>query len=362
CSCAYTRGTCIYITSEAITHQQNITYSLVQGGALFYRGSTQEQETTQNNLVAIDQSGVPLHYFLNSSMFPDLPIPTLHKLAFSANLNDSSCKSPVTNLTFVGIYQKCTPLSADENVICDLDTASLLHKKTVEQEIDTYWCSTNQTVPQYSGYLFGDQFRPSLQNPQTKSLSLFNCLSNDYEAGTVSSVPSGGFFSCQSGNPFARDQYCCPPQHIQHIAAITDGYQILYCVQSCEFIGGQLKPIRLPPFTKPPLVNMMATNTVAVMTEGDRAWLRPEEFNQIAGTFEASSTRVSGDKKAGVACGVMTFIAVLVAGIVILKGRKFSHFRSSREYEEIHCDGQSGVESQRKQQNTNENPTQPLFP
>lgn len=255
-------------------------------------------------------------------------------------------------------------------------------------EIDTYWCSTNQTVPQYSGYLFGDQFRPSLQNPQTKShdcppnyiaqIFLTNdmriCLSNDYEAGTVSSVPSGGFFSCQSGNPFARDQYCCPPQHIQHIAAITDGYQILYCVQSCEFIGGQLKPIRLPPFTKPPLVNMMATNTVAVMTEGDRAWLRvgetkkwrlakAGEVTQIVGTFQASSTQMSGGEKAGVACGVMTFIAVVVAGIVILvkRRRRFSHFSSSRGYEEIHYDGQSGVESQREQQNTNENPTQPLL-
>uniref|UniRef100_A0A671R2H3 Macrophage-expressed gene 1 protein n=1 Tax=Sinocyclocheilus anshuiensis TaxID=1608454 RepID=A0A671R2H3_9TELE len=331
---------------------------------------------------------------------------------FQANLNDSSCKGPVTNLTFGGIYQKCTPLSADGNVICDElaqknpntgdYVPSAVHGLFVtlrnsriffdccdnvcgnvyyihHAEIDTYWCSTNQTVPQYSGYLFGGLFGPSLQNPQTKShdcppnyfaqifLTNFGmriCLSNDYEAGTVSSVPFGGFFSCQSGNPLARDQYHCSPQHSQHIAAISDGCQILYCVQSGEFTGGQLKPIRLPPFTRPPLVNMMATNTVAVMTEGDRAWLRvgeikkwrlakPGEVNQIAGTFEASSTRMSGGEKAGVACGVMTFIAVLVAGIVILMKRRrtFSHFRSSRGYEEIHCDGQSGLESQREQQN-----------
>uniref|UniRef100_A0A672L645 Macrophage-expressed gene 1 protein n=1 Tax=Sinocyclocheilus grahami TaxID=75366 RepID=A0A672L645_SINGR len=175
-------------TSETITYQQNITYSLVQshGGALFYQGITLQKwhESTQNNLVAIDRSGVPLHYFL-------------------------------------------------------------------------------------------------------------------------------------------RDQYRCPPQYSQHLAAISDGCQVLYCVQSGEFTGGQLKPIHLPPFTRPPLVNMMATNTVAVMTEGDRACLRvgetkkwrlskPGEVNQMVGTFETFSTRMSGGEKAGVACGVMTFIAIVV--------------------------------------------------
>lgn len=201
------------------------------------------------------------------------------------------------------------------------------------------------------------------------------CLSNDYEAGTISSVPFGGFFSCQSGNPLARGEYRCPPQYSQHLAAISDGCQVLYCVQSVEFTGGQLKPIRLPPFTKPPLVNKMATNTVAVMTEGDRAWLRvgetkqwrlakPGEVNQMAIMFDASTTRMSGGEKAGVACGVMTLIAVVVAGIVLLvkRRRRFSHFRSSRGYEEIHNDGQSVIESQREQQNTNENPTQALLP
>uniref|UniRef100_A0A673IWN7 Macrophage-expressed gene 1 protein n=1 Tax=Sinocyclocheilus rhinocerous TaxID=307959 RepID=A0A673IWN7_9TELE len=299
------------------------------------------------------------HFTISSiHLFPDLPVPTLHKLAFSvqqaaaryynintipgcvdsnspnfnfqANLNDSSCKGPVTNLTFGSIYQKCTPLPADGNVICDELAQKNQNTETLEQgynqyechkkchscwiffdccdnvcgnvyyihhaEIDTYWCSTNQTVPQYSGHLFGGLFGPSLQNPQTKShdcppnyfaqIFLTNfwhliCLSNDYETGTVFSVPFGGFFSCQSGNPLARDQYRCPPQHSQHIAAISDGCQILYCVQSGEFTGGQLKPIRLPPFTRPPLVNMMATNTVAVMTEGDRAWLRVGETKKM---------------------------------------------------------------------------------
>ncbi|XP_050974155.1 macrophage-expressed gene 1 protein-like [Labeo rohita] len=453
------------------TYQQNITYSLVQshGGALFYQGITLQKwhESTQNNLVAIDRSGVPIHYFLNPSMFPDLPVPTLHKLAFSvqqaaaryynintipgcvdpnspnfnfqANVNGKSCEGPVTNLTFGGVYQKCTPLWPDGNVLCDElaqknpntgdytcrqpYTSFLLVSETVERVysnnechkkchscwvfldcckpvcenfyfvrhaiIDTYWCSTNQPVPQYSGYLFGGLFGPSLENPVTKSHDcppnyfaqtflthgMRICLSNDYEAGTVSSVPFGGFFSCKTGNPLASYQYRCPPQYSQHLAAISDGCQILYCVQSGEFTGGQLKPIHLPPFTRPPLFNMMATNTVAVMTEGDLTWIKigetkkwrvakPGEFNQMIRMFDASSIQMSGGEKAGVACGVITFIAVVVAGIVILVKRKsrFSHFRSRRGYEEIHYDGQSGVESQREQQSANENPTQPLLP
>lgn len=168
-------------TSETLSYQQNITYSIVQshGGALFYQGITLQkwQESTQNNLVAIDRSGMPMHYFLNPSTFPDLPVPTLQKLAlsvqkaaeryynintipgcvdqnspnfnFQANVNDKSCEGPVTNLTFGGVYQTCTPLAADGDVIChelaqkNPDTgdyscrqpyaSSLLHSETVEQ-------------------------------------------------------------------------------------------------------------------------------------------------------------------------------------------------------------------------------------
>ncbi|XP_051950727.1 macrophage expressed 1, tandem duplicate 2 [Xyrauchen texanus] len=460
-------------TSETLNYQQNITYSLIQshGGALFYQGITLQkwQESTLNNLVAIDRSGLPLHYFLNPSTFPDLPIPTVYKLAilvqkaveryykintipgcidsdsknfnFQANVDDASCKGPVTNLSFGGIYQTCTPLTSDGNVICDElaqknpttgefsclppYTATPLHSETVERgynkyechkschscwvffdccdnvcgntyyvrraNIDTYWCSINQTTPEYSGYLFGGLFGPSLQNPFTKShgcppnyfaqsfLSngMMVCLSNDYEEGTRSSVPFGGFFSCQSGNPLANGQYRCPPQFSQHLAAISDGCQVLYCVQSGVFTGGQLKPINLPPFTRPSLFNMIATNTVAVMTEGDQAWVRmgetkmwrlakPGEVIQMVRMFDTSSSQMSGGEKAGVAVGVITSITVVLAGTIFLmkRRRRFSGFRASSGYEEIHCEGQlenALAESQRDQQNANENPTQALL-
>lgn len=263
---------------------------------------------------------------------------------------------------------------------CETTCGNTYHVRSAQ--IDSYWCSTNEEVPEYSGYLFGGLFGPSIQNPLTKSHGcppnyfsqrllpngMMVCLSNEYEEGTQYSVPFGGFFSCSSGNPLASGQYRCPPQFSQHLAAISDGCQVLYCVMSGVFTGGQLKPVHLPPFTRPPLVSMMSTNTVAVMTEGDQAWVRigetktwrpvgPDEVHHIVRMYDASSNQMSGGKKAGIVCGVMTLIVVLVSGVVFFmkRRRKFS-FRAGRGYEEIHCEGV--VESQ---QIANEDPTQDLL-
>ncbi|KAI7797656.1 macrophage-expressed gene 1 protein-like [Triplophysa rosa] len=404
------------------SYEGNITYSIIQshGGALFYPGITLQkwQEGTLNNLVAIDRSGLPLHYFFNPTTFPDLPESTITKLAllvyqaaeryyevntipgcvnpdsknfnFEANVDDASCEGPATNLTFGGIYLTCNPSTSEGNIICDGKaqknpatgefscpkpyTATLLRSETVESGyyhyecgkkcytcglfwlftccdpvctnsykvhsalISTYWCSTTQKTQENSGYLFGGLYGPSMQNPFTKSKScpanffaqkllsngMMVCLSNDYETGTRFAVPFGGFFSCQSSNPLAEGKSRCPPQFSQHLAAVSDGCQVLYCVQSGVFTGGELKPVRLPPFTNPPLISMIATNTVAVMTEGDRSWVRvggtktwrqakPGEINQMALTFDRSS-QMSGGEKAGVAVSVITLIAFVVGG------------------------------------------------
>uniref|UniRef100_A0A8C1AB80 Macrophage-expressed gene 1 protein n=1 Tax=Cyprinus carpio carpio TaxID=630221 RepID=A0A8C1AB80_CYPCA len=420
-------------TSETSGNEGNITYSLTEshGGALFYPGITLQkwQESTLNNLVAIDRSGLPIHYFLNPSTFPDLPVPTVNKMAssvsqaaeqyykvntipgcinpdspnfnFQANVDDASCEGPVTNLSFGGVYQRCTPLTSDGNAICD-ETAqknpatgdyscpqqyntTLLRSETVERGYNHYechsychkcgflWLSTccDQTcwnvnhVSQAKVETYWCLFRPGMQNQLTKSNScppnyfpqhflsngMMVCLSNDYEAGTRFSVPFAGFFSCQSGNPLAKGQSCCPPQFSQHLAAISDGCQILYCVQSGVFTGGELKPIRLPPFTRPPMVSMIATNTVAVMTEGDCSWVRvgetkmwrlakSGEINQMASMFDTSSSQMSGGEKAGLAIGVMVLVALVIAGTVfIMKRRKrFSAIRLRRGYEEIHTE------------------------
>uniref|UniRef100_A0A8C2KF36 Macrophage-expressed gene 1 protein n=1 Tax=Cyprinus carpio TaxID=7962 RepID=A0A8C2KF36_CYPCA len=332
-------------TSETSGNEGNITYSLTEshGGALFYPGITLQkwQESTLNNLVAIDRSGLPIHYFLNPSTFPDLPVPTVNKMAssvsqaaeqyykvntipgcinpdspnfnFQANVDDASCEGPVTSLSFGGVYQRCTPLTSDGNAICD---------------------ETAQKNPATGDYSCPQQYSTTLLRSETveRGYNHYECHSNLIAAGTRFSVPFAGFFSCQSGNPLAKGQNRCPPQFSQHLAAISDGCQILYCVQSGVFTGGELKPIRLPPFTRPPMVSMIATNTVAVMTEGDCSWVRVGETKMWR--------LMSGGEKAGLAIGVMVLVALVIAGTVfIMKRRKrFSAIRLRRGYEEIHTE------------------------
>ncbi|XP_072537323.1 macrophage-expressed gene 1 protein-like [Salminus brasiliensis] len=396
-------------TSETRNYQSNITYSIMlsQGGALFYPGITLQkwQESTLNNLVAIDRDGLPLHYFLNPSVFPDLPLSTVNKLAsmvsqaieryykvntrpgcvkpdsknfnFQANVDDASCEGPSTNLSFGGAYLKCTALTSDAGAICQeiasinpatgsytcqqQYTATLLRSETQERpydkyvcnnlcenvyyvqraQVDTYWCSTNKTTPQFSGYLFGGLYGPSFQNPLTKSRScppnffaqkfLSNgfvvCLSNNYETATRFSVPFGGFFSCQSTNLLAGGQSRCPPQFSQHLADISDGCQILFCVQSGIFTGGELNPIVLPPFTRPPVISMIPTNTVAVIIEGNQTLVRakdtnmwraatPEDIAMMSQTLDESTRSAGG--KASVASGVVALFAVAMAVAVLV--------------------------------------------
>ncbi|KAI4884959.1 hypothetical protein NFI96_030516, partial [Prochilodus magdalenae] len=406
-------------TSEMRNYLGNITYSITlsHGGALFYPGITLEkwQESTLNNLVAIDRSGLPLHHFLSPSVFPNLPVPTVNKLAvfveqaieryykintrpgcvkpdsknfnFQANVDDDSCEGPSTNLSFGGVYMQCTSL-LDGDAICQelavknpatgsfscqqSYTATLLLSETQERSYDTYecqrhcrscgflglftccdnvcgnvyhvqrartdtyWCSTNGVTPESSGYLFGGLYGPSVQNPITKSKScpsnffaqkflsngMMICLSNDYQTATKFSVPFGGFFSCQSTNLLAGRQSRCPPQFSQQLAAISDACQVLYCVHSSVFISDELLPIHLPPFTRPPLISMVATNTVAVVTESDRTWVRvkdtkmwrvanPEDISTMSRLFQESPQ--SGGKRVGAAFSILTFVAVMGA-------------------------------------------------
>ncbi|XP_031616151.2 macrophage-expressed gene 1 protein-like [Oreochromis aureus] len=434
-------------SSSLQTYQSNITYSLIQshGGAPFYPGITLQkwQESTRNNLVAIDRSGFPLHYFINTNTLTDLPHPTIRKVAltisraieryykintrpgcvninsknfnFQANMDDNSCEGPATNLSFGGVYQKCDPTSYVPS-LCDAlaqknpDTGdfscrppylpTLLRSEVRQQSyskyecqevpyscfifichetrcqdvnyvryarINTYWCSVNGQAPENSGYLFGGIYSPSLLNPFTKSKSCppnfipvkflsdgeVICMSKDYETGTTYSIPFGGLFSCESTNPLARNQYRCPPEFSQHLAAISDGCEILYCVQSGLFTGGELQPIRLPPFTKRPLISMQATNTVMVMTEGENSWVRvgrtkrwklakPEEIQEIVQGLNPELSQMSNGERAGVVFGVMgvMLMVVIVTVFLVKRKRRRSGFRS-RAYEEMREEGDS---------------------
>lgn len=440
-------------SSELQTYQANIQYSLTQshGGTPFFPGITLEkwQESTRNNLVGIDRSGLPLHYFINTNTLPDLPEPTVGKVAksisqaidlyytvnthrgcvkvdstnfnFQANVDDGSCEGPATNLSFGGVYQQCTKLSSDADPLCQAqaqknpDTGdyscrspyypTLLRSEVRQQgynlyechdesydcglldfftchrqvcennyyvrsaRVNTYWCSVNGKAPENSGYLFGGLYGPSLLNPLTKVKScpptfipikflsdgLMICASNDYEIGTRYSVPFAGLFSCESANPLAGDQRRCPPQFSQHLATVSDGCEILYCVQSGLFTGGQLLPIRLPPFTRPPLVSILATNTVIVMTQEDKSWVRigrtnmwklakPEEIKDMVRRFNLKSNQMSGGAKTGLALGVIGLVVMVVVGVVLLKrrAREMSGIRRAGGYKEI--DGEDGRE------------------
>ncbi|KAM6930388.1 macrophage expressed 1, tandem duplicate 1 [Xenentodon cancila] len=419
-------------SSSLQTYQSNIQYSLIQshGSIPFYPGITLQkwQESTRNNLVAIDRSGFPLHYIINSNYFPDLPEPTVNKAAFTlskaidryykvntrpgcvdmssenfnfqANVDDMSCVGPATNLSFGGVYQECVALSSDAGPLCDtlaqknLDTGdfscrspyspTLLRSEERQQgytsydchtesyscgflwletchrqlcqdmyhvrsaRIQTYWCSVEGEAPENSGYLFGGIYSPSLLNPLTKAKSCPSnfipvkflsdgqmiCVSNDYEVGSKYSVPFGGLFSCEANNPLAKDQRRCPPKFSQHLAAVSDGCEILYCVMSGLFTGGELLPIHLPPFTKPALVSMQATNTVMVMTEGDMSWVRmgqtktwklvkPEEMMNIMQKINPALNQMSSGKKAGVAFGVIGILAlVAIVGVILMRKRR----------------------------------------
>ncbi|KAJ0067634.1 hypothetical protein NL108_008971 [Boleophthalmus pectinirostris] len=138
-------------SSSHETYESNIKHSNIEshGGVPFYFGLTlqQWQESTKNNLVAIDRSGVPLHYIINHNTVPDIPEPTVEMVSdsiknaidryyavntrpgcvdvnsrnfnFQANVDDGSCEGPGTNLSFGGVYQQCNQTDEDAGPLCE---------------------------------------------------------------------------------------------------------------------------------------------------------------------------------------------------------------------------------------------------
>lgn len=441
-----------YTSQNAFTksYLSNRTHSRVQsiGGVPFYPGITLQtwQQGITNHLVAIDRAGLPLNFFINPDMLPDLPGPLVKKLSktvesavrryytfntypgctdlnspnfnFQANTDDGSCEGKMTNFSFGGVYQECTQLSGNGAVqVCQnleqknpltgdfscpsgyspIRLLTQIHEegynglecvrkctlfifcKTVcedvfrvaKAEFRAFWCVASGEVPEDSGLLFGGLFSAKSINPLTNAqscpagyfpLRLFEslkvCVSQDYELGYKFSVPFGGFFSCAVGNPLvdstiSRDLGApalkkCPGGFSQHLAFISDGCQVSYCVKSGLFTGGSLPPARLPPYTRPPLMSQAATNTVIVTnTETSSSWIKdfqtnqwrlgePLEIRRAMKVIHGHGSGLSGGATAGVTVGVTTVLAVVIA-LVIYRIRKYK----KRGYQAIEEERQS---------------------
>ncbi|XP_038621245.1 macrophage-expressed gene 1 protein-like [Tachyglossus aculeatus] len=451
-------------------YTKNTVDSRIQshGSVPFYPGITLRkwQEGIPNRLVAIGKSGLPLPFFIQPEALPELPAPTVRRVAaavqdaiwlyysvnthpgcvrpaapnfnFQANVDDGSCREPATNFTFGGVFQECRPLSGEDGERLCLDfrtrnpltgafscprgfepvllrseerTAAAPRTECRQQcqkcwlvfqccrtlcgtlyspstvQLRAYWCASG-SAGVAPGLLFGGLYSPGSENPRTKShicpsffypLTLFHdlkvCVSSDYEMGAASAVPFGGFFSCQAGNPLAgpregqspgllQDVFHrgrpadhpmkCPGGYSQHRAYLSDGCQILYCLQAGTLFAQRLPTVKLPPFHHPPLLNASLEQTVLVESDGSQAWVRLQGTNRWRPANASSVTELtrllearpasgpSGGAVAGLTVAVTVVLAVAIMGVIYRVKR--SKIRAG--YQEVDC-GRLSVEAER---------------
>ncbi|XP_077177157.1 macrophage-expressed gene 1 protein [Paroedura picta] len=251
-------------------------------------------------------------------------------------------------------HQDCLVWKIFCTTVCkDVFTASKV-------QFSAYWCAAKGQVPENPGYLFGGLFSAKTTNPLLNAqscpssffqLKLFDqlkiCISRD-ERGQRYSVPFGGFFSCQVGNPLVgshngtdNDPYPkrCPAGFSQHLAVISDGCQVEYCVKAGLFTEGPLPQARLPPFTRKPTVSLMATDTVLVVNgNDDQTWVKdPQSKLWKTGSpidmhpkIKAAGGSLSGGEAAGVTVGATACLAILI-GLAVFSCKRYR----KKEYKKI---------------------------
>ncbi|XP_007092711.1 macrophage-expressed gene 1 protein [Panthera onca] len=243
--------------------------------------------------------------------------------------------------------------------------------RVAKAEFRAFWCVASGQIPENSGLLFGGLFSGKSINPLTNAqscpagyfpLRLFEnlnvCASQDYELGYRFSVPFGGFFSCAVGNPLVNAAISgdleapslrkCPGGFSQHLALISDGCQVSYCVKAGLFTGGSLPPARLPPYTRPPLMSQAATNTVMVTnSETASSWIKdsqthqwrlgePLELRRAMRVIHGDSSGLSGGAAAGVTVAVTAALAATIT-LAIYGTRKYK----KRGYQALEDETQS---------------------
>uniref|UniRef100_A0A2K5J7E3 Macrophage-expressed gene 1 protein n=1 Tax=Colobus angolensis palliatus TaxID=336983 RepID=A0A2K5J7E3_COLAP len=366
-----------YISQDVLTksYLSNRTNPRVQrgyGGVPFYPGIT--LQAWQQVVSKTVETAVKRYYTFNT--YPgctDLNSPNFN---FEANTDDDSCKGKMTNFSFGGVYKECTQLSGSRDVLlcqkleqknpltgdfscpsgyspvyllsetreegynhleCCKKCTLLVFCKTMCEDV-AFWCVASSQVPENSGLLFGSLFSSNNINPMTNGqscpagyfpLRLFEnlkvCVSQDYELGSRFVVPFGGFFSCTVGYTLvdpgiskdlgAHSLKKWPRGFSPHLALISDGCQVSYCIKSRLFTEKFLPPASLPPFTQPPL--MMTSS------ENARSWIKDSQTHQwrLGEPIELQSTMnaihgdgggLSAGTTAGITVGATTILAVVI--------------------------------------------------
>uniref|UniRef100_A0A8D2LI15 Macrophage-expressed gene 1 protein n=1 Tax=Varanus komodoensis TaxID=61221 RepID=A0A8D2LI15_VARKO len=365
------------------------------------------------------KTAISRYYTFNT--YPGCTNPASPNFNFYANMDDGTCEGTARNFTFGGAYQECVQLEGPDAVLlcqgleqrnplsggfscpegytavqlgsqqreegyshldCHQDCLiwRLFCKKVCKDVVtpsrvrfSSYWCAARGPVPASSSFLFGGLFSVNSINPMTNAqscpsryyqLRLFDqlkiCVSSD-ERGQKYSVPFGGFFSCQAGNPLMgshngtkNDPYPkrCPAGFSQHLALISDGCQVDYCVQAGRFIEGSLPQARLPPFTHKPALSSVATETILVMSgSSGQTWVKdPQTQLWKVGSPADVQYHMKGEQGAGgsfstgeaigISMGATTGLVILA----VLAGCGYRRYKR-KEYSKIEGEEASMISS-----------------
>ncbi|GFR96821.1 macrophage expressed protein [Elysia marginata] len=225
--------------------------------------------------------------------------------------------------------------------------------------LTTYWCADDRPTPN-EGLSFGGMYSLTTNNiltgamncpPGFNSLRLLDdlhvCMTDDQnENVTALSVPFGGFFSCQRGNPLASNEPKCPQGFSQQLASINLGCPYYYCVQSKMLTGSTLPVVKRPPFMMEPAVPITENanedeeeeDKIVMIDLGSETWVKDEadvERSLSAQPLEGSASGLSAGGAAAIAivCTLLVVVAGL-AGFVAFKRHQYKSRKHGKELAE----------------------------